>query len=157
MDKTIDNIIFHQGIPTESELKEFASDDRFRLVVLDDLMHECVKNPAVQMLFVSFAHHLKLGTLILYQNLLCQGQNARSITLNVNYIILFKNLRDVNQIATLGRQLYPGKFKEFVEVYKDAVTPLYGYLVVDIHSHTDDKYRLRTHIFSGEDPIVYSI
>ena len=44
MEKSIDNITFHQGVPTESELKEFAGDDdRFKLVVLDDLMHECVK------------------------------------------------------------------------------------------------------------------
>ena len=32
----------------------------------------------------------------------------RNISLNIHYIILFKNPRDSQQISTLARQMYPG-------------------------------------------------
>jgi hypothetical protein len=32
----------------------------------------------------------------------------------------------------------------------------YGYLVIDMHPTSNDKYRLRTDVFPGEDCIIYT-
>ena len=39
--------------------------------------------------------------------------------------------------------------------FADATSLPFGYLVVDMSPHSEDTYRLRTHVFPGEDPIVY--
>lgn len=157
MEKEIDNIQFFHGLPSETQLKEFAKDSQFRLLIIDDLLQSAKNDATVEKTYTAFAHHLKLGVIFVTQNLFSNGRVSRTVSLNANYIILFRNLRDVNQIATLGRQLYTTKSKIFVQAYLDATKQRYGYLVVDIHPHSEDKLRLRTHVFRGEDPIIYSL
>jgi hypothetical protein len=43
-----------------------------------------------------------------------------------------KNVRDVSQVATLGRQISPGRSKVLTEVYLDLVQLPFGYLVIDM-------------------------
>ena len=97
----------------------------------------------------------KLPNLILItKNLHPGGKHARTISLNTWYMVLMKNLRDVSQVSILGRQLYPGKSKGFLQAYEDALnSEKYGYFVVDMNPHAVDRYRLRTRIFPEEDPI----
>ena len=64
---------------------------------------------------------------------------------------------DLQQVGILGRQLYPGKTRGFLKAYEDALSEKHGYLLVDMSPHSEDKYRLRTHIFPGEDPTVYRL
>ena len=66
-----------------------------------------------------------------------------------------RNLRAASQISHLGRQLYPGKASMLEEVYRDCTQEPYTYLVIDLAPESDDKYRLRTRVFPGEDPVVY--
>ena len=73
-------------------------------------------------------------------------------------MVLMKNLRDVSQVSILGRQLYPGKSKGFLQAYEDALNnEKYGYFVVDMSPHVEDRYRLRTRIFPQTDPIIYRL
>ena len=157
MEREIDNISFHEGIPTETDLKQFAHDRQFRVIVFDDLMRQCIDNPLVEKIYYAYAHHYRLCCIQITHNIFCQGKSARTIALNSNYIILMKNLRDVNQIMTLGRQLFPTKSKAFVQAYSDAVSIPYGYFVIDIHPHSEDPLRLRTNIFKGENPVIYTL
>ncbi len=73
------------------------------------------------------------------------------MNLNTHYIVLFKNPRDVGQVATLARQMYPGKSKFVVEAFRDATDKPYGYLLIDLKPETDENYRLRTNIFPDDD------
>ena len=59
----------------------------------------------------------------------------------------------MNQIETLGRQLYgKGKGQDFVATYKRALTyNTYGYLLVDLGPKTPEQLQLRTNI-TGETP-----
>ena len=43
-----------------------------------------------------------------------------------------------------------------VEAYADAVTPEYGYMVIDNKSKTLETHRFRTGIFIDETPAFYS-
>ena len=69
--------------------------------------------------------------------------------------MMMKNVRDVSQVASLGRQLFPGRSKILTSAFADATSLPFGYLVVDMSPDSEDTYRLRTCVFPGEDPIVY--
>ena len=50
MERTIPNLTLRRGLPTEEELDEM--DGKHRLVVIDDLMHQVVNNPDMELLFI---------------------------------------------------------------------------------------------------------
>ena len=54
-------------------------------------------------------------------------------------------------MATLARQMYPGKGKFIVEAYKDATKEPHGYLPIDLRPETDENYRIRTKIFPDDE------
>jgi hypothetical protein len=154
MEKDISNIIFHKGVPNYTYLEEFI-DGNHNIIILDDLMADCVKNQDVANLFSIGAHHQRLSIVYINQNMFCQGKNARTIALNCHYIVLFQNLRDRSQVQRLGQQLFPGQSQLLLEAYKDATQSRYGYLVVDLSPHAHHNFRLRTEIFPEEITKVY--
>ncbi|GIY20858.1 hypothetical protein CDAR_607591 [Caerostris darwini] len=62
---------------------------------------------------------------------------------------------DRSQIMHLGRQLYPSQTKFFREVYEDATSKPFSYLLIDLIPDTDDSLRLRSGIFPGDKYCVY--
>ena len=96
-----------------------------------------------------------IGVMFLTQNLFQQGKCARTIALNTHVLVLIKNLRNGSQISHFARQLYPNQKGMLEEIYEDCMKKSYGYLVIDMSPHADDRYQLRTHIFPGEHPTVY--
>jgi hypothetical protein len=148
---------FKLGLPSEDEIKEFASSEH-KVIVLDDLLTDVVQSPDMQKLFVQYSHHLKLTVFFITQNMYQQGKCSRTIALNTAYYVLFKNYRDTSQLITLGRQLVPGCHNALVAAYKDATSMnRYGYLVIDMSPHTEDRFRWRTRIFPGEDSVIYEV
>ena len=109
----------------------------------------------MELLFTQGTHHRCVSVILITQNLFPRGKHARTIALNTWYLVLMKNLRDTSQVSVLGRQLYPGKTKGFMEAYQDALT--HGYMVVDMSPHAENQYRIRTRIFPDEDTIVYQL
>jgi hypothetical protein len=154
LERDIPRFTLHQGLPNRSEIDEFA-DGEHGLIVLDDMMHQVVENPDMELLFTRGCHHRNISIIFVKQNLYNKGKSAKTIALNTGYLVLFRNVRDTSQISTLGRQIYPGKSGILVEAYRDATKQQFGYLVVDMSPYGEDKYRLRTNVFSGEDPIIY--
>jgi hypothetical protein len=154
MEQKLANIHFHEGLPKVEQIDSFVTDEH-NIIILDDLMNECVKSSEVEVLFSRGAHHKNLTIIYLNQNIFCQGKNARNIALNCHYIVLFQNLRDGMQIQRLGQQIFPGQGHVLVESYKNCVENPYGYLVIDLSPHTDHKFRLRTDIFPNEDTKIF--
>jgi len=154
MEKTLSNISFHEGVPSSQEINDFG-DHNHNIIVLDDLMSDCVKNNDVEQLFTRGMHHKNLSVVYLNQNLYAQGKHARNITLNTFYLVIFQNLRDCSQIQKLGQQLFPGQGQILVEAYKDSVQKKYGYLVIDLAPNTHHQLRLRTEIFPDEITKIY--
>ena len=89
------------------------------------------------------------------QNLFDKGKEHRTVSLNSQYITLFRNPRDRLQISILARQMYPGNQKFMTESYYDATKEPYGYLLVDLRPETPDDFRLRSKIFPNELTDVY--
>ena len=146
-----------QGLPSAEELDELTANRCHKLIVIDDLMHRVVQDKEMELLFIHGTHHRCVSVIFITQNLYPGGKHGRTIALNMWYMVLIKNLRDVSQVGILGRQLYPGRGKGFMKVYKDAVGSTEGYLIVDTSPHGDDRYRLRSRVFQGQDPLVYRL
>ena len=151
--ENIPNIEMHQGLP--SNIDDWQPQSKHRLIIIDDLMDKVVNDIDMSLLFTQGCHHKNISIIYVSQNLFLQGKYARTISLNTQYIVLFRSLRDVSQITVLGRQMFPGKGKLLTQVYNDVMKERYAYLIIDSSPHSESKYRLRTHIFPGEYPIVY--
>ena len=88
------------------------------------------------------------------QNLFPKNNESRTISLNSQYIVVFKNPRDVSQMTTLAQQMYPGRVKFVQEAFADATSTPYGYILVDLKQDTPDYLRLRMSI-PPEDAVQY--
>ena len=156
----VSNITFKKGIPNEEEIDEWAIDENessHKLIILDDLQHILINDPNIDLLLTQGSHHKNISVIIITQNIFGQGKYSRSQSLNTQYFIIFRNLRDGNKIKYLSRQLYPSLPNKLCSAYEDAVVEKdHGYLVIDMHPLSEDQFRLRTNIFPGEDCIIYT-
>lgn len=148
-------IKFIEGMPDTLNDDQLFPPEKINWVVVDDLMGEACGSAEIERAFTKYVHHKNLSIFYIVQNLFCQGKSSRTITLNAKYLVLFKNPRDKLQIATLARQMYPGKSAFFMEAYEDATREPYGYLLVDLNATTPEQYRLRTGLFPPERPAAY--
>lgn len=123
------------------------------VLILDDLMTTASKSNDVSDMFVKGCHHLNVSVIFIVQNLFAKGNAFRTVSLNTHYFVLMRTARDRTQIATLGRQIFPGKGREFVAAYEDSTAKPYRYLVSDLHPTTPDELRVRTRILTSETPI----
>ncbi|RLJ22606.1 hypothetical protein DJ031_00460 [bacterium endosymbiont of Escarpia laminata] len=142
---SIDNdlVRFEEGLPKG----DFDASTR-NLVVIDDLMAET--DERVTTLFTKKSHHQNTSVLYLVQNLFPKNKESRTISLNAQYMVVFKNPRDASQIGHLARQMYPERLKFVQEAFKDATSLPYGYLLIDLKQDTPEDMRLRTAIFPDD-------
>ena len=143
------HINFIQGLPATLADDTLLPPEKNNLLIVDDLMSEGSQSDEMQCVFTKYVHHRNLSCLYLMQNIFCQGKTARSISLNTNYLILYKNVRDRSQIMYLARQMFPHQTNFFLDSYLDATSKPYGYLLIDYKSTTPDIARLRTDILQG--------
>ena len=115
----IPNLRLEEGLPTS-----FDASKR-NIVVLDDLMAET--DERVTNLFTKKSHHCNTSVIYLVQNLFPKNKESRTISLNSQYIVVFKNPRDVSQMTTLAKQMYPGRVKFVQEAFADDVNAVRVY------------------------------
>lgn len=109
-------------------------------------------------LFTRISHHLNISIVFIVQNLFLQGKQCRNISLNAQYIILMKNVRDKNQVTHLARQFAPNNVKKFVEIYNDATSSERGCIRIDLTPQTPEKFRIQTNVILGDrglTPTIY--
>lgn len=156
MKKAIPHMTFFEGLPSKTELETWNMEyPNEKILILDDMMSECAKSKDVVDIYCKYAHHLKYFCLLICQNAFCPGREFRTISLNTHYFFLFKNGRDEMQIQTLGRQIFPGNVKYFMDAYKKATAEKYGYLLIDLSPHSNPEYKLRTNVLPGQLMIVF--
>ena len=71
------------------------------------------------------------------------------MSINSQYMVLFKNPRDQVEPAILVRQMYPNNSKRFMNKYTEATKRPYGYLFIDLKQNTPEEERLKTDIFEN--------
>jgi hypothetical protein len=123
------------------------------LIIIDDFMSEASNSSQVQSLFTR-GRHLGLSVIYLSQNLFHRGKYSRDLSLNMDYIVLFKNVRDATQIGHLARQMYPNNPKFLTSAYHDATKEPYGHLFLDFKPNGEGSLRVRGNILN-EIQVVY--
>ena len=127
------NAIFQQGLP---KMEQFNG-EQSTLLVLDDLMSEA--DERIQNIFTRGSHHKNISIIFMVQNFFSKNKYMRTISLNAQYIVLFKNPRDASQFTSLARQLYPDNPRFAQDSYKDATQRPYCYLLVDCRPDTIEE------------------
>ena len=131
----VPNVSFEEGLPYSS----IFDPAKKNLVVIDHLMAET--DDRVTTLFTKKSHHANTSVVYLVQKLFPKNKESRTISLNAQYIVIFKNPRDMSQITHLAKQMYPGRVKFLQESFKDETTVPYGYLLIDLKQETPEDLR----------------
>ena len=146
-------IRYHEGLPSKAILSKLKP----TICVIDDLMTEVANDKEMTNMFTKFSHHLGIDVIFLAQNIFYKGSEMRTINLNAHYLILFRNPRDETQIEYVGRQVTPRGWprKFFDEIFDDATSVSYGYLVVDCKPDTVQSHKFSTRIFKSDGGTVF--
>ena len=80
-----------------------------KLIVLDDLMKRASNRADVAALF-THGRHENLSIMYLTQNLFHKSKYACDISLNIDYVVFFKIIRDPSMVTYLGQQMGNVKF-----------------------------------------------
>lgn len=140
----------------DEDLYESLSPETRNLIVLDDQMSRIGDSTVLSRLFTEGSHHRNLSIVYIVQNLFDKGRSHRTVSLNAQYIVLFKNPRDASQVEILARQMFPKQSSYLVDAYKDATREPYGYLFLDLRPETPEEFRVRASIFPNDKCIVYT-
>ena len=87
---------FRHGMPKVGEIDGLAD----ALVVSDDMMNEV--DDRVANVFTRGSHHRNVSAVFMVQNFFNKNKHMRTISLNAQYIALFKNPRDNGQFAPVS-------------------------------------------------------
>jgi len=151
--KMFPTVIFKSGIPSVDDLKDLSQNGtKHCLVFLDDMMHDIVNNIDIERLITGYAHHHRITTVIMSQNLYYQGKNSKTMSINQGSFILMSSRTDTSQIRNFARQIMgPGKkAKAFWLAYEDTQKENFRYLFVDVTPSGNSDHMLRTFIFPDE-------
>lgn len=115
-------------------------------IIIDDLMLESSNSSLISNLFTRASHHRNLSVILLTQNFFCKGKESRNISLNAQYVVLFKNPRDKSLATNIARQMYPNQIKKFQNAFDLATAEPFSYLFIDLKPNTPDEIRLMSHV-----------
>lgn len=140
--ETVPMIEFNKGMPTEFG-DELCTPT---LVIIDDLMEECLKSTDLLNVFIRGSHHYNVSVIFISQ--LFYHPGLRPLTLNASYVCLFKNPRDTNSVSILGRQMNCNKQNHYMDqAYKCCMQKPHGYIFIDLTQDANDDMRLRDSVF----------
>ena len=146
---------FNQGLLSREELLTDPRDPKKKtLLIIDDLI-DSENLPLIKDLFVKGSHHRNISVIFVTQNLYLPDNDYRTASRNAHYMVLFKNPRDMGQVMTLSRQIYPSNPSFLTKVYTKETAEPHSYIVVDFKQSTPDRLRIRDSITSPEGTAVF--
>lgn len=145
-DTVLPTVEFIQRIPIDLEEDSFLNPQKRNILILDDLMSSASKDSRINELFTEGSHHRNLSVIAINQNLFYNKDPTQRR--NCQYLVLFKNPIDKQQVMTLARQMYPGNSQQLMRPFKEATEKHFGYLLIDLKPTTPESMRMRTEIFS---------
>ena len=137
LESLIPDIEWYDAMPTEETFESFPNS----IVILDDMMADVVDDSKMMKVFTERSHHQNISVIFMTQNIFHPGRRARTISLNTQYMVLFDNPRDRQQIRTLASQMYPGDSSNFMDKFKKATSKPYGKLILDLRPNVLEKDR----------------
>ena len=120
------------------------------ILLIDDLMksiQECID------FFTIHSHHKNLCVIFVTQNLYAQG--LRTLSLNANYLTIYRNPRDSSQIRFLARQLEPNDSKLVIKAYEMATKTAHGYLHINCMQKCNKLFKYRDKIDANDNCSIF--
>jgi hypothetical protein len=143
---------FTEGLP---DIETIEKNTQKKLIIIDDLVTSV--NSDIVNIFIRSVHHANATVFFMSQNIFTRNPFFRTISLNIQKMVLFKNARDIQQLAILGRQLLGSKYKALEEAFNDVTKSPYGYIVINCSQSSNDSNKLQTGIFPNETLTQYRI
>lgn len=147
---------FIEGLPDKKWLKDVYEEYGENVtVIIDDQALNI--NKEIAELFSVGSSRKQCNVIFITQNLFGKQKEARDISINCNYVVLFKNPGDQVSAQMFFRRQGPGKAKILFEIYEDATQKPFSYLFIDMQQETHDMDRYLANIFSEnkEPPVLY--
>ena len=157
-DANLQNCVYEfiKGLPSENWVTETYDTygPNTTIVIDDQALHI---NKVIAELFTVNSSRQKCNVIYITQNLFSRKDEAREISLNCSYFVLFKNPRDSLTVQSFFKQYDPGNSKILLEIYQEATEKPYSYLFIDLHQRTLKENRLLSNIFeeNNNPPMLY--
>jgi len=142
-----------QGLPDKDDFMQAIHGCKHTLFFIDDLAEFLTESSFISKLFTKFGHHMGVSTFALVQNMTLPGKYKGNIFKNCHIWILFKNESEMHQLRSIGSCM--GICKAFIAIYKTSTKERGGYLVVDRHPDTVDRFKFRSCIIPGQETLLY--
>jgi hypothetical protein len=126
----------------------FFDKTKVNLLIMDDLASTVADSREASDLFTRGVHHRNISCIHICQNIFQQGKSMRTLHLNAMYLVLFKNVRDVNQIKLLAKQT---GLPQLAHAYRKVTNIPFQPLIVDLKTDCPDYLRVRSHMLPGSD------
>lgn len=141
----------------QENLDEMFKSSETNLLILDDQMGAAGKSEELKTLFTMVSHHRNLTVIYLVQNIFDQGKSMRTVSLNAQYFVLFRNPRDVEQLHRLGSQMFEDKKQIISKVMNQIDDESGSYLIAMTKPRHKEYTRLYTGIFPNEELRFYTM
>ena len=107
-------------------------------------------------LFTKKSHQCNTSAIYVVQIFFFQKGNT--ISINAQYMVLFKNPRDNTQVVNLVKQMYPDRIKYMQDAFRDTTSVPHGYLFLflDLKQSTPEHLRLRSNILPDSGTYQYA-
>ena len=139
-------VVFEEGLPDWSESLQELDPEIHHILVFDDLMHQAVSSPLLSRLFTQ-GRHRNASVILLMQNMFPKGKYNTDISRNAQYLVLFRSPSDRKQINTIAERIFAENRFKFMQVYSQATSVPYGYVLIDNHPRTDPEDQVVTDVF----------
>ena len=144
----LDNVLYYQRLPNMKDLQKKTG--IAKIIVLDDYLSD-IRGEAgreIIKIVLNGTHHLQICLFILVQNMF--APHLRTISLNCQYLIIFKSPRSTDQIQCLLRQIYGKQCQNQITAVNDILSRPYAYVFLDLHQLCPEAVRIRTNILCSQ-------
>lgn len=147
-----------EGFPSLDDLQEEFTRNKYEggtILILDDMVPIMTKDniKTLHLLLTVSSHHANVSLIFIGHNLF--HHHMRECSLQYHRYILTNNFRDSNQIALLGRQIFPANSKFLVDVYKDVLKTKYNNIILDLSPNQAEDLRVTAGWFKSSPIILY--
>lgn len=155
LETQVPNIHFTNKIPSRDDIDEFAPDASVHnLIVFDDQLCNMSSCKHFSDFFLILCNNRNLSCILTVQNIYSKSSHMRDLSLNARALVLFKNMRSIDQTNLLGSQMFGNRKAFFVDAFNKATECVHSPLIVDLNPHCEKNLQLRSNILPDQLPVI---
>ena len=97
-------------------------------------------------IYTTVGRHNGISSIFLSQKLFIDNKYYRQISQNADYLVIFKNLQNGNEVRTLAAQIHPSK-SFILDIFKHATVPPFSYLFINVTQECIDNVKYLSSLF----------